>query len=108
VGFLLPIQAAGARAVLRTTCEGRVQPLLRKHASHPAQGGRTHLQGFADLVIGPAWAVFSGVCLQHDPRMQQSTGGHCASGDEMLQVLALCLGQAYDILFHEGLLERLL
>jgi hypothetical protein len=105
VGFLLPIQAPGACPTERATGERCVQSLLGKHSSHSDEGRRAHLQGFADLFISPAWALFARVCLQQYPCMQQPAGGFGASRDKVLQLLALCLRQAYAILYHEGLLE---
>jgi hypothetical protein len=104
VGFLLPIQASGTGATERATGERRIQPLLRTYVSHPDNGWLAYLQRFADLGIRPAWAVFSRVSLEHDPSVHQPPGGLFACGDQVLQLLALCFGQAYDILFHEGLL----
>ena len=92
VGFLLPIQATGTRTTERTTIEGGRQSLLGKHASHAHEGRRTHLQGFADLCIGPAWPLLARICFEQDAGMQELAGGLCAGGSHLLQLLALCWG----------------
>lgn len=89
VGFLLPIQASGASAPLRTAIERRVQSLLGKHVSHSDEGRRAHLQGFADLFIGPAWPVLALVCPQQHSSMEQLPGGLDAGGDHLVYLLAL-------------------
>jgi hypothetical protein len=92
MSFLFAIQAAGARATERTAIEGGRQSLLGRDASHAHEGRRTHLQGFADLCIGPAWPLLARVCFEQDAGMQELAGGLCAGGDQMLQLLALCWG----------------
>jgi hypothetical protein len=90
MGFLFPIQASGACATERTAIEGCMQSLLSKDSSHSHEGRGTHLQGFADLFIGPAWPLLARVCFEQGPGMQELTGCFCAGGDHLLQLLALC------------------
>jgi hypothetical protein len=79
VGFLFPIQASGARPTERTAIERGLQSLLRKRSSYPHERRRTYLQRFTDLFIRPAWPLFSRICLQQDPGVQNFAGGICSS-----------------------------
>ena len=90
MGLLFAIQASGARATERTAIEGGRQALLGKDSSHAHEGRGTHLQGFADLFIGPAWPLLAHVCFEQNSSMQELAGGLCAGGGHLLQLLALC------------------
>jgi len=65
------------------------QPLLDEAFPHPSHCGGTHVEGSADLLIGPAWACQASISLQENAAMCLPFGACTARRDQLLQARSL-------------------
>jgi hypothetical protein len=94
--------AWAAGPVLRFAGQGSVQPLLDQALAHAGDSGQANVQGLGDLRIGPSGAAGGRIGLEQDAGMGKLLSGCFASGDQVVQELALFVGQGHNILLHRG------